>query len=202
MSIDESGGSIELNMCGLLFWRVSRDQVRHVLKDVLSFWGLYDVVYELVMEYAEPKWYAQVAVYDSLQEAGWLIETVRQKVLGVVLKLADVFGNAPVVEKELFRNTIGFWGRDFPQQTANSNNCGFHCNLLAIALSIGASPSQITAELGDFARDLYKAAFASADLGNLAALRTAHQALRTVLLQQVPNIMVLLLLPQLLHTRR
>ena len=142
MSIDESGGSIELNMCGLLFWRVSRDQVRHVLKDVLLFWGLYDVVYELVMEYLEPKWYAQVAVYDSLQEAGWLIETVRQKVLGVVLKLADVFGNAPVVEKELFRNTIGFWGRDFPQQTANSNNCGFHSIFLRLLSALVRAPAR------------------------------------------------------------
>ena len=159
------------------------------------------VLSELVMDFAEPKWHAAVAVYDSLPEAGWLIESVRQQVFKVVVKLAVVFGNDPDLDKEVFRDSIGLWGRHFSQQRENSNNCAFHCNLLVIALSIGASPSQITAELGDFARCLYKSAFASAAAGNTTAVLNAYQGLRMVLLQQVPNIMVPFLLPYImLHT--
>ena len=69
MSIDESGESIELRMCELLFWRVSPDQALGVLKDFL-LWHLNScaVLVDLVLGYnPEPKWYAHVGVYESLQ---------------------------------------------------------------------------------------------------------------------------------------
>ena len=114
MRIDESGESIELNVCGHVFLRVSRYQARHDLKNLLwKHWGLAPVLSELVMDFAEPKWHAAVAVYDSLPEAGWLIESVREQVFKVVVKLAVVFGNDPDLDKEVFRNSIGLWGRHF-----------------------------------------------------------------------------------------
>ena len=74
------------------------------------------------MDFAEPKWHAAVAVYDSLPEAGWLIESVRQQVLQVVLNLTFVFGKDPV-DKDLYENAMGFWGRDFAQQTEKQQLC-------------------------------------------------------------------------------
>ena len=158
------------------------------------------VLVDLVLGYnLLPKWYAQVAVYDSLPVAGWLIESVRQQVLQVVLKLAVVFGKDPLVEKELYENAMVSWGRDFARQTENTNNCAFHCNLLVLAVSIGASPSQITAKQGEFARDLYRQAFKSAANRNFTALIDAQQALKIVLLLQPPSAMVLFLLPHAPH---
>ena len=157
------------------------------------------VLVDLVLGYnPEPKWYAHVGVYDSLPEAGWLIESVRQQVLQVVLNLTFVFGKDPV-DKDLYENAMGFWGRDFAQQTDKTNNCAFHCNLLLIAVSIGASPSQITAKLGEFARDIHQMAFKSAANRNFTALIDAQQALKIVLLLQPPSAMALFLLPRAPH---
>ena len=55
-------------MCEPLFWRVSPDQALDVLKDCLLWHLEAHVLVDLVLGYnLEPKWYAHVGVYDSLQ---------------------------------------------------------------------------------------------------------------------------------------